>query len=859
MGISLFGKNKKKQTDEFSEKDPNELSDPGLPTADSVDLVGVVGIEPPFLLTKEGAFLLMLEIPEIEMDITGHTEMELYERFQMALAALPPGTKFQMTMMEEPVDALEDLQYFYDKAEYFKDDIELKDPSSHEYRQGAALAASSLSMMASVADWFDRVRPIRRRTIISLYYLPGAGNVARNIVMGQYAALDVDLIRKNKDKAIENISERLSILQNAFAGAGLPLEILSPAEMCRVVWRSMHPISSNDPELKATDLAIAMAQKKNLSRKIPPDPEAFYPDISQEELANLLAPDNVIERKDTLEIDGVLMIGYVIHDFRANRPTFLYRLNELDGGWIGTMFVEVMDPAVAADRLSQRETQLSAQEMVKAKQGMLMDFGVRQEVRAVQESRMELETIGQAPINIRFFVFRTALTGKELTDRCRDLESLFKTIGVASFPAQYTQKQLWRSYIPLGVLCTEQKKRNMNAPSLSTFFWPQRKRYNEPDGIYMGIDDSTSLPLFMDPFGKGMNKTPTFLSIGRPGAGKTVWLRTMMTSAMISGGRVLAVDIEGELEEYCNYYGGKYIEVGRKNGELINVLDVPVDTDDEDNDVLGAGTEHLISFCEAVRGASIPQGPEWNALADAYKATMIDRDFIKENNDHTISVKSSNWNREDAPRLSDVADILGRSPDPVWQSLYQMLLPYVQGVYANYFNKATTFNIRDEKLVIFGLKTVNTHSSSNQLRVYLWQILGLIWSEVLSRYAGDKTTANNVMLDEVWALLKAPGGASAIENMARRFRKRRAGLWLATQEVGEFLDSPDAKKILSIVGNTFLMDQRPTEARLLQNIYSLSDDMTAHLTRLGTGKGIMMLPEKTLRVSVAVPKEWHSY
>ena len=82
---------------------------------------------------------------------------------------------------------------------------------------------------------------------------------------------------------------------------------------------------------------------------------------------------------------------------------------------------------------------------------------------------------------------------------------------------------------------------------------------------------------------------------------------------------------------------------------------------------------------------------------------------------------------------------------------------------------------------------------------------------------------------------------------------------MATQEVREFLDSGDTKKILSIVGNTFLMDQRPTEASLLQNLYSLPAGTENVLTHLGTGRGLMVLPDKILRVSVSVPKEWHSY
>ncbi|MBQ6344084.1 MAG: ATP-binding protein [Anaerolineaceae bacterium] len=861
MGLlDLFrGKKKDTQKPAQEEPDPNQLSDPGKPTADTVDLVSVIAIDDPFLITKEGAFVLMFEIPEIDMDIYGQTEKELCERYQMALGALPPGTKYQMTVFEEPFDPSSDIQFFTERSEFFQNEIEYMDPTSVPYMQGQSLGRSAIAMGARAAEIYDRVKPIRRRTVITLYYLPGAANVARNIVMGQYAEADMEEIRKGKESAMENLEERISILQSAFSGAGLPLIQLAPSEALNAIWRTMHPFSSNDPEVTAADIAKNMVLGEEIYKKSPPDPKEWEEDsLTPEQISTMLSPNYVIERKDMLEIDGVLMKGYVVYDFRPNRPTFMYRLNSLSGSWLGTLFIEVMDPAVAADKLSQRETQLSAREMVKAKQGMLIDFSVRQEVNAVQESRMELETAGQAPINIRFFVFRTAMNKKELENRCREMESLFKTIGVAAFQADYTQKQLWRSYIPLGVMNTEQKRRNMNAPALSTFFWPQRKRYNEEKGLYMGFDESTSLPLFLDPFGSSNNKTPTFLSVGRPGAGKSVWLKTMMTSAMISGGRVMAVDIEGEMQEYCEYYGGRYIEVGTPHGELINVMDIQLDTEDP----LIGGTEQLVAFAEAVRGAAIRPGPEWNVLADSYKRALIDREWLKENNDGSFEVLNRDgWKSEDAPLLGDIVDILRRdqaNPDAL--SMSQMLAQYVGGgVYASYFNRPTTFNIRDERLVIFGLKHVNTHSSSNQLRVYLWQILGLIWSEVLGRYMKDPKTPNHVMLDEVWALLKAPGGVGAIENMARRFRKRKAGLWMATQEVREFLDSGDAKKILSIVGNTFLMDQRPMEADLLQNLYSLPEGTNRVLTHLGTGRGLMVLPDKILRVSVSIPKEWHSY
>ena len=128
MGLLNLFKGKKKETPKPEQEtaDPNKLSDPGQPTADTGDLVGVIAIDDPFLITREGAFVLMLEIPEIDMDIYGHTAADLSERYQMALGALPPDTKFQMTVFEEPFDPSDDLQYFTERSAYFERKIAYK-------------------------------------------------------------------------------------------------------------------------------------------------------------------------------------------------------------------------------------------------------------------------------------------------------------------------------------------------------------------------------------------------------------------------------------------------------------------------------------------------------------------------------------------------------------------------------------------------------------------------------------------------------------------------------------------------------------------------------------------------------------
>jgi hypothetical protein len=604
---------------------------------------------------------------------------------------------------------------------------------------------------------------------------------------------------------------------------------------------------------RAADMAIAMAQGREPVRVKPPAPSAFRPGMGSDELASLLAPSTMVEKETMLEVDGVRVAGYVIQDFRPHQPAMVHRLANLPGGWTGTVYMDFAEPSAVAGQLKEREVQLSATEMVKANKGMIQSYANQQEVAAVQSQRMAMETIGQTPVFIRFFVMRTAPNEETLERRVRDLESLLATLGISAFPARYTQRALWQSTFPTGEMVLKQKARNMTPQSMATFFWPAQRRYMDDGGIYVGIDEETQLPIRVDPFGEYKEKTPTFLALGRPGAGKSVWLRSMMLSAMVAGNNVMAVDIEGEMQAFCDQYGGRYIEIGGRTGERINVLDIPPDSENP----LEHGTKHLVAFCEAVRGRVIPKGPEWNALAEAYRLGLEDRGLIAPGTGRV----TREWRPEDAPLVKDIVRILANSRRAEAGSLAEMLQPYADGLYRDYFNTATTFDIRNERLVVFGMRSANESGTwdDQELQVYLWQVMGLMWSEVLRRNQAKPEVANHVMLDEVWALLRTPGGAAAIENMARRFRKRRGALWMASQQVGEFLEKEHGRQILSVVGAKLLMGVSPFEAKRMQGPFELSDYYVDMLTQLGHGQGLLQLSNAMLKVSVRIPQDLGIY
>lgn len=836
---------------------PKKKATDAPPKADTLDLVPILAIAPPYLVTKDGTFIMMFEIPPLESGASDRgAERALWSaRYGQALSALPSGLKFQMSVILEPCNPTDDLAYFISRAErwhYVYGDPE-RTQSERATAKSMAIAGDYISEL--IQKWYDHFLPINMRTIITISYTPvgQAMKAAAKSMFGgksKDSSMSLDQLEGYLKQATVALEEKAGFLMHAFQGSSIPLRVLTPAEMCQVVWRTLHPTASGAKNLSAANVVERIANGAQLDRYggMPPE-DAFTPDLAPSEIAELLAPDTLVESEDYFEVDGVLISGYVVWDYRPNRPAMVGRLADLEGGWCGTLFVEVADPAVVADKLRQREVQLSATAMAKSSKGLIADFGSGQENAAVQNARYQLETATVTPIYIRFFVFRTANDLETLRKRQRELETLFSTTGIAAFPARYGQSLLYQSYIPADRLVMGQKSRNMTPESLAAFFWPEHRRVLDPEGIYVGMDLDTRQPVRIDPFGVRSDKTPSYLGIGRPGAGKSVWLRSMMLSVMLAGGKVMAIDLEGEMKGFTQTYGGRYIEVGTTTGERINILDIPPDSDDP----LLSGVEHLVSFCGSVNDKVIPHGPEWNALADAYRDSAIDHHWISEEG------KVGEYRHEDAPRLADIVRFLDQqnTNQGVGRSIADMLRPYSHGVYAHYFNSRTTFDIRNESLVVFGLRHVNNDQSSHLLRVYLWQVLGLIWGEVLRRHDREPDVANHIMLDEVWKLLAAPGGGQAIENMARRFRKRKAALWMATQEVGEFVDSEQGRKILSIVGNTFLMDQRPHEAGRLRAALGLSDGLARHLTGLGTGRGILLTPNANLMLQVVVPDGWN--
>jgi len=811
------------------------------PQADTLGLVPVLKVLPDMLITKHGKFVKMFECPPITAEAGGEQIDRAQQRYANVLASLPPGTKFQLSVIPEPVDPAPDLDHFYRLRQKWTGDPDSL-PEDTVHLRAERIEEATRSFMALVTNWYTSTNPVTWRMIITLSYMPPFQNRGGLFNLGGSNGVSVDKLANRTEDARSYFNQRGGILLQAFQNQGLRLRPLDGPEMAHVVRRVMHPTTTG-----AKDQHPRSALQQVLEGRSGPSSEGggetdFSPHLPPEAIAEMLAPDNVREDPNQLYIDGIYLRGYSVYDYNPGSMIHLQQLTSFPGGFFGSLFVYVEDPAEIAGKLRSKETSLKGKSHLRRSKGFISSFGSEQEAGAVEETRAKMEMGLENPISIRFFLLVAAASPEEIQRRAQKMENVLTTLGAKFFTTTHNQLLAWQTALPLSHIAVQQKKRNMTPGALQTFFWPPKRRLFERGGRYMGIDLNAGTPLYFNPLGRNNDRSPTLLALGMMGSGKSVWMRTNMLIGLMHGHSIFAVDLEGGLKSFVRNYGGRYVDVGVSYGDRINVLDVPIG----EVEPLVAGVEQLVTFTSTVLNRRIEHGREWNALAEAYEVAVKKR---------IGSLQAEDWSPKKAPILSDITRIL-HGMGEVGQSLAAGLKPYASGVYAQFFNAPSTLDVTDERLVVFGLGDVHTSSASDiRKRAYLWQVMSIIWAETVRRYRENPGHITDVFLDEVWALLKSPGGGEAIENMARRYRKRQGILWMATQEVDEFLHQKVGQRILKIMGSTILMSQTDYAADQLQDLLHFSDYIRSLLVKMPTGKAVMKLPVGTKVVRNYVPED----
>jgi hypothetical protein len=157
--------------------------------------------------------------------------------------------------------------------------------------------------------------------------------------------------------------------------------------------------------------------------------------------------------------------------------------------------------------------------------------------------------------------------------------------------------------------------------------------------------------------------------------------------------------------------------------------------------------------------------------------------------------------------------------------LASALYPLALGGGSAAFNQHTDVDVRSNPLVVFGLSTVHRSMMSKRIR----QIQQFTWSQMTRQ---DRTIE---IVDEAWWLLENPETADDLCARARRFRKKNAALFVATQHPEDFAANRHAHAILSIVGTHLLFQQNDSVINQIADIFKLNPVEKSSIARLEPG------------------------
>lgn len=512
--------------------------------------------------------------------------------------------------------------------------------------------------------------------------------------------------------------------------------------------------------------------------------------------------------------------------------TYLHDIYGFPGNLRVSIFVRPLDPRLVVQSVKRELTQLRAQRLSGQQEGKIPDYGVIATERSTEEVLRKLQEERAPILLVSFYVCLFARSLDELNKVSRQLEDLFLDAGVRAHRAMAKQEAGIISMLPLGVNLLNQA-RNMDSHALGAMFPFISSDYLAPRGHFMGINRANGTLVTMDIFEE---QNTNLITVGNMGSGKSMFLKYQVEQAVMTGTRCMVVDLEGEFRPLCMDLGGTYLDLSTAGEHKMNVLDI----NPEDRDPLTEGYYDFLGWLEVAlrerRGEPSLSAREKNLVDTTYKEAMARAGVQQED--------PSTW-RNPPPTLSTWYQVLRERGTPDADELAERIARYAVGLLAEAFDCQTNVTI-DSSLVVFDLKDVPDELKPVRVR----QIQSFIWSNVLR-----EMRPTLVIVDEAWWLLQDLETARDLSAMARRFRKRYAGLWLSTQHAEDFARNTDAEFIRDTASVVLLFAQNPSAIPLLQGRFALSSAETRELVVLHPGEALLLTRHHRIPLYIPIPKE----
>lgn len=372
---------------------------------------------------------------------------------------------------------------------------------------------------------------------------------------------------------------------------------------------------------------------------------------------------------------------------------------------------------------------------------------------------------------------------------------------------------------------------NLNTSPLSACFPFVSSDLSSDSGILYGINRHNTSLIIFDRFEL---ENANSLVLATSGAGKSYTVKLEILRSLMLGVSVIVIDPEQEYKDLADTVGGTYVSMSLNSPNRINPFDLPKALPGESKaDILRSAVIDLIGLMKLVLGGSLTP-TEVSILEQAIQQCYAKKDI-------TVN---SDFNNIVPPTMGDLAEILSGIVGA--ENILQRLYRYTEGTFAGIFNQRTNINISNS-FVVFNLRDLQ-----EDLRpIAMYILLKYTWNEVRS-----ELKKRILVVDEAWFMMQYEDSARFLFGLVKRARKYYLGVTTITQDVGDFLNSPFGRPIVSNSAMKMLLKQSPASIDAIADIFSLTKGETQVLLQSSVGQGIFFAGSRHVAIDIiAFPTE----
>lgn len=551
---------------------------------------------------------------------------------------------------------------------------------------------------------------------------------------------------------------------------------------------------------------------------------------------------------------------------------FLKKILDIDDNITVSIHMTTMDPLEAIKMVDRKLADIQSNKIDEQKKAVRAGYDMdilpakllayEADTKALSE---DLNNSNQKLVKTTYLVAYFAKSQKKLATLKQRVDGIVQQSNNLLVPLSHIQEQALMSAAPIGRNSTGEvpflKKQTSGVGRVLTTrccavmvpFCTQELFMPSP-ALYYGLNTLSNNMILAD---RKQLRNPNGVVLGTPGSGKSFSSkREILSVFLMDTDDIIICDPEGEYYPIVGALHGQVIKLATTSNEYLNPMDIELSgkKDEEskkaDKEALQVKSDFILTLCDNIAGGKEGLGNDVKGIIDE-----CINDIYAKYIDNPVP--------ENMPILEDLYNALNNyDPKTIYEEdlkieakkqavrIASSLNLFVHGS-QNYFNHRTNVDA-DNRVICFDIRDLSTQLKSLGMLI----VQDAVWNRV-SKNRGTKST--RYYCDEFHLLLREKQTASYMVEMWKRFRKWGGIPTGLTQNVTDFLKSPDVEGILGNSDFIYLLNQSADDQDVLADKLHLSEEQLKFVTDSDQGCGLIKFNNIILPFTDRYPMDTETY